>query len=456
MRVSGVSVPGSRELVRDWQAVLGRLELDLNPRTFDAWLRGTRPLAVEDGKLIVECQENLAIAWLNERLSYVVRRAVSAVFGEELEVEFIARGSSDRSNDAGADTACEEGSSATTSSSSREPRISDARLIGRVNRRFGLDHYVPARGNRLALNCCMAILQEDEAAPGAVAVWGGPGLGKTHLLHGVAQRALSAGWPIACLSAEDFTTRYQAALRANDVASLQANLRGVRLFILDDLQYLVRKRATQDELVHTIDAVSDAGGHVVVAGELHPLEMDLHERLTTRLSSGVVARIEPMQHAERRALVESVARRLRAALPPWALDRIAAMGDVPVRLVQGAVHSAVALQQSDLLELGRLDAEIAHLTVTEYAPAGATPDEVLEAVARHFQASVDDLRGRSRKPALANARAVAAAILQEQGRSLAEVGELLGGRNRTTLSPIVARGKRMLEAEPSLRSRLAG
>lgn len=448
--MSGVSVPSSRELNRDWQAVLGRLELELNPRTFDG-LRGTRPVCIDGTRLIVETHDNLALPWLNERLAFVVRRSLADVFQDELDVEFVGRGSNPHkelscraSEEIGeADTSCDSVSSV--------PQI-----IGRVNRRYVLEHYVPAHGNRLALDTCLAMLAGDDAAPGAVAIWGGPGLGKTHLLHGVAQRAQMNGWRIACLNAEDFTTRYQKALRARDVHDFQLALRDVQLFILDDLQYLVGKRATQDELVHTIDAVCDQGGHVLVAGELHPLELDLPERLTSRLSSGVVARIEPFNMSERRVFVANIARRQRAGLPVWAIDRIAALGDLPIRLVQGAVHCAIALQRSELLDAGRLDVELSSLAISEFAPGNVTTDEVLEAVARHYEATVEDLRGRSRKPALANARAVAAAVLQDRGKSLAEIGAMLGGRNRTTLSPIVNRGRRMLDAEPDLRRRLVG
>ena len=442
------SVPGSLDLARAWKAVLGRLELELNPRTFNAWLRDTRPVRLEGSRLLVETQDNLALPWLNERLAFVVHRALCAVFDADVHVEFVGHGYAANGHEPA------EGDSAAPAAGDSSSSLRG--LIGRVNRRHALDRYVPARGNRLALDCCLAVLGDNEFAPASVAIWGGPGLGKTHLLHGTAMRAQAMGWPTACLSAEEFTSRYQQALRAKDVEDFQSSLRSVRLFVLDDLQYLVGKRATQDELVHTIDAVCDQGGHVIVAGELHPLELDLPERLTTRLSAGVVARIEPFELQERRTFVECVARHLRAALPGWAIDRIAALGDVPVRLVQGGVHCAIMLQRSGMLEPGRLDLELSRLALTELTPAAATPEQVLEAVARQYDATASDLRGRSRKPSHSSARAVAAALLQERGKSLSEIASVLGGRNRTTISPIVARGKRLLEAEPELRSRLAG
>jgi chromosomal replication initiator protein len=451
VRVSGVSLLDSRELTRAWHAVLGRLELELNPRTFDAWLRNTRVQCCVDGRLFIVTEDNLALPWLNERLATVVGRAASAVLGEDLSIEFVGQREDATTPVLVRD---EEGEPSLLPGAPWESSLPE--LVGRVNRRHTLDIYLPARGNRLALESCLALLAGDECAPACIAVWGGPGLGKTHLLHGVALKARAAGWAVACLNAEDFTNRYQGALRAGEASDLQERLRGVRLLIIDDLQYLVGKHRTQDELVHTIDAVCDEGGHVLVAGELHPLQLDLPERLTSRLSAGVVARIEPLDMAERRAFVECLARRLRAALPAWAIDRIAALGDVPVRLVQGAVHCAVALQRCAMLDAGRLDMELSRLALSEFSPAAATPDQVLEAVAAYYGTTASDLRGRSRKPALASARAVVAATLHDRGKSLSEIAEFLDRRDRSTMSPVVTRGRRILESDPMLRTRLAG
>lgn len=456
MRVPGVSVPASRELLRAWQAVLGKLQFELNAQTFEAWFRDSRPLGVQDGRLYVETRDNLALPWLNERLAFIARRVACDVFEQDLMVEFVGHG---HTLDEEPDAATERADAAVVDDAPlpyARPRSADAPLIGRVNRRYVLDQYLETRGNRFALDACSSMLNDDELAPPAIAVWGAPGMGKTHLLHAVAQQAHAAGWATACLNAEDFTSRYQAALRHKDTTGLQDGLRNVRLFILDDLQYLVGKPATQDELVFTIDAVCDGGGHVLVAGELHPRELQLPERLNTRLSSGVVARIEPFDTAERRRFVECVVRRSRSALPGWAIERIAAMGDVPARLVQGAVNAALGLQRIDRLDLERLDLELSRLALHEYAPASATADEIIDAVACYFGTTADDVRGRSRKPAIASARAAAAAALAERGNSLAEVATVLGGRHRSTVAPIVDRGRKLLDSDPGLRARIAG
>jgi chromosomal replication initiation ATPase DnaA len=126
-----------------------------------------------------------------------------------------------------------------------------------------------------------------------------------------------------------------------------------------------------------------------------------------------------------------------------------------VRALQGAVHSAFALERAGMLDLRRLDAELTRIAITEAAPAPCADRLLIEAVARHFEASMEDLLGRSRKTRVAEARAVAIAALRDRGRSLTQIAELFDGRNKSTLSPLVERGRALLADDPDLRLRLA-
>lgn len=439
MPVSSPTV--SRDVDRLWQAVLGRLELCLARANYDL-LRNSRPVAIEHGCLIVAIQSGLAADWMNRSIRPSAAQALAAVADEELDIRFVGRG--EAPNDQALASAVAPASDVVTSP-----------VLGSLNARFSLERYLPARGNSVALNTGLSLVAEPGEATSMLAVWGAPGLGKSHLLHGIALRAVQGGLPVACLSAEDFTSRYQSALRDKCVEVFQAPLRRVRLFVLDDLQYLVGKPATQDELVHTIDAVTGSGGAVIVAGELHPMELDLPARLASRLSAGVIARIEPFDLEERRAFVGCAMRRARVALPAWAVDRLAALPGLSARLMLGAVNTACALQQSGRLDIASLDFELSRLIMMDSAPPSMGPDDLVRAVAAHYGATADELKGRSRRPVVATARAAAAAALKQQGLSHQDIAVILGGRDRSTVGPIVTRGQRLLEADAGLRARIA-
>lgn len=434
-----------RELARSWNAILGRLQLDVNDYNFETWLRGTRPLRLLGNTLIVEARTAFNCDFLNLNLNTVVERAAAHVLGRRVAVSFVPCGTP-------------AATEAAAGAESAEPLQAAAAgpMIGRINASYRFESYLTAESNRLAYESCMALVEPVDFAVSPVVIFGSPGMGKTHLLHALAHRAADGGWPVACLSAEEFTTRYQTALRKHTMEEFQESLRRVRLLIIDDLQYVAGKAGTQHELVCTMDAVIHGGGHVVCASELHPLEIDLPDRLASRLAAGIVTRVEPFDSAGRKAFIEQLSRTRRLALPTWAIERIAGCDVSSIRVLQGAVNAAIALRQRDMLDLRRLDADLTRIAVSDVAPGALEDAGILAAVARYFDANLDDIRGRSRKVPVARARAVAVAALKERGRSLSAIAELLDGRDPSTISELVARGQQLLGEHPTLAQRLAG
>lgn len=428
----------ARELAFTWQAVLGRLELDLAPHNYETWLQGSRALADEDGCLIVEAPNSFNLDWMNEQLQFVTQRAFEEVSGERRSIRFVARQAVDMAEDA----------------RPRAGRPARKVVAGTLNRRFTFERYLPAEGNRVALHSCGALLSDRGAPVSPVVVFGPPGMGKTHLLHAAAARTAEAGEAVACLSAEEFTSRYQGALRQNSVQAFQETMRAVRLLVLDDLQYLAGKKATQDELVHTIDAITNAGGAVAIGSERHPADLELPERLASRLRAGIVVRVEPFRLHEREAFITRLADELGTPLPAWAVARIADVEVPSVRVLQGAVHAAVAIANCEMLDLGRLDEELTRITRAETVRT-ITDGELLALVAGYFELTVEDLAGRSRKAAMTTARAAAAAALRQRGRSLREIGTVLG-RDHSTARDLADRGAAVLGADSELRRRVAG
>ena len=444
--MSDAPTANRHDLSWDWQTVLGRLQVDMSAGAFDAWLEGSRALRIAGETLFVEPRSAFMCDWLNERMVVVVERAVAAVMDRELRVEFVARGSEPGGEAASA------GRGIVRTAGERP----EGSLIGSVNCSFTFERYLPALGNRLAYDSCMSLTEAGDLSISPVVVYGSPGMGKTHLLHAMARRAMTAGWRVACLSAEQFTNRYMDAMRTQRVGGFQSELRRVRLLIVDDLQYLAGRKGTQDELVHTIDEVANGGGHAVMAGELPPHQMDLPERLASRLMAGIMVKVEPFQMDERRAYIELMAREQRVALPGWAVDRIAGCEAPSVRVLQGAVNAAIMLQRSGMLDLRQLDAQLTHLTATAGSPRALDDRSMLELIAKQFQVTFDELVGRSRSGSVGEARAVAAAVLHGRGRSFAQVGAALTGRDASTVKGICKRGQELLEGDAGLRGRLAG
>lgn len=424
-----------RALARTWQAVLGRLELEVSRANFETWLAGTSARARREGELLVEARSAFRADWLNENLAPVVERCLAAIEEERLGVRFIAPGEASREQPyAGGST---------------EPQVEAPadRVVGQVNRAFTLSRYFRSEGSALALASCMGLVEDGGAVISPVVVHGPPGVGKTHLLHGVAARASEQGLRVACLSGEGFTTRYQRALREKTVEAFQDAVRSVDLLIIDDLHDLAGKTGTLRELVHTLDAVTHAGGGAAIGSELRPRELGLPERLCSRLEAGIVATVEPFAASERRTFIEQRLQELRVALPGWCLELLSG-GAGSVRSILAGVHAAVGLQRRGLLSELRLAAELGALEL--HSRGEETAKAILERIAAHFSLATTEVEGRSRAAKATRARAVAAAALQERGSSYSEIGALLGGRSRSTIKGLAERGRALGEDDPAV------
>ncbi len=434
----------SRELTRAWQGVLGRLELELNPHNFATWLKGTRAASFENGVLLIEARSSIACDWLDRRMRVVVERAAAQSFESIAQVRFVVAG---------------EGHPEPLSApASPEPSAAQPsrgpRTIGQVNCAYTFEEYTRARGNTVAIEACLSVVEPSDLQASAVVIFGTPGVGKTHLLHALACRAQAAGRAVACLSAEEFTNRYMDAYRDGRATEFRSEMRSVQLLVIDDLQMLSPKAFIQNELVSTMDAVNNAGGHVAVASERHPFELTLLERLRSRLGEALITEITPFEPAERRAFVENVARKQRVALPSWAIDRIAGCG-ASMRVLLGCVRVAVGLEHSKQLDARRLDASVIAVTGSE-GIADMGEKMLLERIANHFSVAASEMESRARGKRLGEARNVAAAVLAGRGYSLQRIGDVLGGRDKSTAHDMVKNGRAALDQHDDLRELLAG
>ena len=375
----------ARELGRIWSTVTGRLQLVLPAHEWAKWVRPTAAAALEEGVVVVEAASAINCDWLRQHEAAVVGLLREAS-GEELGVRFVPRGSVARTP--GPEAAAPA-----------EP------LLGTVNCRFTFERYLRTDGNRVAYEWCRTLLEEPARAISPLVLAGAPGLGKTHLLHALGCEALRAGWAVACLSAEEFTGHYQGALRVSQTHDFQAVIRGVRLLLIDDLQYLTGKKGTQAELIHTMDAVVNRGGFVVLCSERDPHELALPERLESRLDGGLTVRIQPFRLDDRREYAWRLAREHRISLPAWAVERVANMELPSVRAVGGAVNCAIALASCSRLDQATLDAELTRLSMLEASTGRLSERELIERVAARFQVTWEELTGRSRRGGVREARA---------------------------------------------------
>ncbi len=317
------------------------------------------------------------------------------------------------------------------------PRRERAETTDELQPRYQLETFVVGTSNRLAY----AAAEEVARAPGErynpLLIYGGVGLGKTHLLHAIGHRVRAAGLMVAYLTAERFTNEIIEAIRLRTTHEFRQRYRAVDVLLVDDVQFIAGKDSTEEEFFHTFNALHEQGKQIVLSSDRVPRAMShLHDRLRSRFAWGLIADIAPPDYEHRVEILRAKARDHGIVLPEEVLELLARPACESIRALEGALTRVAAYSRllDAPVDLALAKQALAALELGRSTRRGVERDEVLEAVARHYGISVEDLRGKSRQPQVAWARQVAMYLLREETEhSLAQIGMVLGGRDHTTI-----------------------
>jgi chromosomal replication initiator protein len=311
------------------------------------------------------------------------------------------------------------------------------RTNGATRLRGELDTFVVGPSNELAFASARAIVREPLAAISPLVLYGPPGLGKTHLLHGIcnAVRRTHPQLEWRYVSGEEFTNEYIYALQHNRIDAFRARFRSVDVLAIDDIHFLASKKSTQDEFLHTFNAIDACGKTVVLSSDRHPRAIaDLSEPLINRLVAGIVVTIDPPDLPTRKAILQRRAALMRATIPGEVLDWIAEQIVDNVRELEGALYKLVALAglNKDLITLALARAGLADEIARRPRPIDAAAIE--RVITTYFGVSGDRLRSSGRDRTVSLARGLLMYLLRRHTRmSSPEIGRLLGGKNHSTV-----------------------
>ncbi len=321
-----------------------------------------------------------------------------------------------------------------------------------LDSRLTFDRFVVDASNRVAFNAARAIAEPGVPRFSPLYLHGGTGQGKTHLMHAIGHVFLAAhpDAVVLCMSAERFMFEFVAAMRARDTFAFKARLRSADLLLIDDLQFIAGKDATQEEFFHTINELVGAGKRLVISADRCPQALDgVEPRIVSRLSAGLVADIKSPELDLRRAiLTQRVAEMPAAEVPVDVLDLIATRIHASVRELEGALNRVVAYAQ---LTGERLDLDFAVQTLGDTlrgAERRVTIDEIQKLVSTHFDLKPLDLVSTRRARAVARPRQIAMYLAKRlTTRSLPEIGRKFGGRDHSTVIHAVRRVEELRDTD---------
>jgi len=322
-----------------------------------------------------------------------------------------------------------------------------------------LDDFVTGPGNRVAHAAAREMAQSAGAQFNPLVIHGGVGLGKTHLLEGIGH-ALRHAHPmrtVVQLTAEAFTNSFLEAMRGGNLSGFRARFRTAGGLIVDEVHFLAAKRATQDEFLHTFNALIDKGAPIILSADQHPrLISRLTDELVTRFLGGMVVKIDPPDLATRRAILQARAAARGVNVPDPVIGYIAEHIRTSVRELEGALHTVIA---QAVLTGKRLDLSVARAALMDtirHTVQTVALRDVERVVCQHFQISAEALRSDSRARALAYPRMLAMYLARKHtGAAFSEIGRHFGGRNHSTVISAENKVQKWLREEES-RAHLPG
>lgn len=500
-----------------WSAALERLRRRTSPGAYATWFAGTLGIELHQRQLTVAAPTTFACEHLSQRFHELARVAVSEVLGQSTQLAFVVREPPPHQpahSSAGPSAqprrckqprvAAQQVALATlphpapratppharlmqpplvtaydpAHKQAASPRVHhvDTRLYRTyppatstheqqdpyaLQPRYTFESFVVGATNRLAY----AAAQEVAYAPGnqynPLLIYGGVGLGKTHLLHAIGQHARTRGLTVAYITAERFTNDIVEAIRLHTTNAFRAYYRMVDVLLVDDIQFIAGKEATEEEFFHTFNALHEANKQIVLSSDRVPREMrHLHDRLRSRFEWGLIADIQPPDVEQRLAILRAKAAALHNDIPEDVLVALAQPTCESIRALEGALnrviaHASMLRQQLNVSLVTQALAPLAGGNLTSSHRQADAP-AILEAVARHYHVSLTELCGKTREHSIAWARQVAMYLLREETPiSLPRIGQHLGGRDHTTVMHGCARVGQALAHDERTRADIA-
>ena len=455
------------QLAAQWARIRGRLQNEVGEVEYRTWLKQMTLASLDGDEITVHLPSRFLRDWVRshygDRLAELWRAENRQVRRVEFRVGTATPGletapaSTNASPPPRAPAAAPITGPITAPADASAENRADATAA--LDARFTFDSFIVGKPNEFAHACARRVAEQPASAGfNPLFLYGGVGLGKTHLMHAIAwelaNRRNPGGRPatVAYMSAETFMYRFIAAIRSQSTIDFKLQLRSVDVLMIDDLQFLIGKDNTQEEFFHTFNALVDAGRQIVVSADKSPSDLSgLEDRLRTRLGCGMVADLHATTLELRISILEAKAERSGVAVPPRVLEFLAHKITANVRELEGALNRLVAhanlFGRPITLESTQ---EVLH-DLLRAQDRRVSIEEIQKRVAEHWNIRLTDMSSARRARAVARPRQVAMYLAKQlTSRSLPEIGRRFGNRDHTTVMHAIARITELMQTDTSL------
>ena len=412
-----------------WQAVLGHLEVQMSRPSYLTWLKPTVGVSFDNNLLTVGTPSSFHSQMLESRMATLIETTIDKVIGSSCRVSFIVSGA----------TSAVLTSNRSTDDSTSEPFYKGTGPnpdYSKLNPKYTLDSFVVGSSNQFAHAAALAVTQKPGFAYNPLFLYGGVGLGKTHLLQGIGRSFLKKGLNCVYINSEQFTNEFILSIQTKKTREFRNKFRSADVLLVDDIQFIAGKEAIQEGFFHTFNELHNSNRQIVLACDRPSYSLKyLEERLLSRFQWGLSADIQKPDQETRLAILSAKAETLGTTVPFEVLSFIATNFSSSIRELEGALNRVFAY--SDLTSVP-LSLDLANqslsdlLNNTKHCPPSS--DRILEEIALFYDLDSKLLIGNRKDRATSHARQMAVYLLRETGElSLSAIGSLFGGRDYSTI-----------------------
>jgi chromosomal replication initiator protein len=440
-----------------WSRILQLVRAGLPEQAFRTWLAGIRPVGLSEDSLLMETPDEFHGQWLEDRYGSLLEDAAARVVGRPLRITFtVASGAAIPLIPS---VQVNESQSPPPAASASPASLSTTRPGPRLNPRYTFQRFVVGDDSQLAAAACVAVSEKPARMYNPLFLYGGVGLGKTHLMHAIGNAMLEADHSkkVAYAPCEHFVNELVTAIQEGTTPEFRRHYRRMDLLLMDDVHFLRGKERTQEEFFHTFNALFDAHKQIVLTSDRPPKEIPgLEERLISRFEWGLVADIKPPDYETRVAILRKKASDDSLTLDPQVMDYIARSCTSSVRELEGAVIKLLAYSSLKNVEItvsmaqNALQGVLGRQPVKDEEPI--TPAGIQDLVARRWNVTSQAICSPRRTKDLTVPRQVAMYLMRELlDLPLVEIGRHFGGRDHSTVIHSLRKVEETMEAEKAFR-----
>ncbi len=419
-----------------WQAVLAEFELKVSKANFTTWFHNTGVASFDDGHVTICVPNTFTKSWMEKKYNSDIIKSLERVTGKPVKkVEYKVESVKTIEEYECTTKSQPVVSSLKTPVYSQRPNTMVSQFG--LNPKYTFDSFIVGKGNELANAAAQAVAEKPGEAYNPLFIYGGVGLGKTHLLQAVGHAMLknNPNLKILYVSSEKFTNEFVSAVKEGRAKEFKDRYRGVDLLLIDDIQFIGGKEQTQEEFFHTFNELHQQGKQVVLTSDRPPKAIpSLEDRLRSRFEWGMIADVSPPDMETRVAILQTKCQEKNFALDPSLTQMIADAVQSNIRELEGALNKIIAYHHLKSIPPTKESIKYVLSTFeTENIKKTKTPREIIAEIGNFFGVSVEDILGKSREKRLSYPRQIIMYILRHELKmSYPAIGAELGGRDHTT------------------------